>query len=211
MIQITNISTNRFAMSTVSRGERGVPIAVELPPRFKHPNWVQFPNEYLHNWPLGAKTQLADGVSAGLVRVDVVLNIHDAHDRRTVPLMEGTSTNLTAMITAATFFKTFFNEHVGGTAWHTAPGVTMVTAADPTGWPTIYVIIADEQAMYAAHLGDAIHPNLDTINVLTLPPPGTPEQAVAALNELYSLFSAHKIFALPPVAPALSPAAIIAY
>jgi hypothetical protein len=211
VIQITNVSEFRFAMDVANFSNAGIPIAVNLPPKSKHPNWVQITNDQMHNWPTEAKVRLADGVAMGLVRVDVLNNIHNAHDRRPVPQMMATANDLASAISASTFFKGFFNFHVANTAWHTAPGVTLVTAADPVSWATVYVLVTDEQTQYTAHLAAAVHPNPDTVNVLVMPAPATPAQAIDALNELYARLGLHNYFSLGTAAPPLTPAAIIAY
>ena len=196
MIRISNTSPNqRFAFTTKGFATPSIPAFIDLGPN----QTVTLPRLTMHDWPAAAKQSLAEAVAAGVALAGEVDSVHLYQDKGhqlaysyDYLLVENSAVGLSRAIEVATDFALKFNQHVNNAGVHTGASVN-ITAATPTNLATLQAWITDAQIQYPAHIAaGAVHPTVDTWNVLVPILAVDIPTAVRAMQELSFAFTSHK-------------------
>jgi hypothetical protein len=212
MIQITNVSPYKWALSTSYAGSRGTPLYFNLSPISKPPkNTEVILKENLKNYGSGVKQAIADGVASGIIVVQELDGAHVANDRTIFDLGGFTAHNLPTLYAAGNLFKSVYNAHELSTAFHTAAGALPITSPDATDVATLITLLTEARTDYNTHIGTAIHPNPDGTNLIVHAVPVDAATCESFMREAWGVFQQHRKWAQAAATAPLNPNQIITY
>lgn len=203
MLQFRNVTrgtTNerKVVINTKFSGSSGYPMYFTLAPGAH----IEVPKQYVIDWHESVKQNIAEYMMHGIIRVYDLNASHLYQDKGNacdyaydylLPAAQGLA--LEHALQVAVSFNAVINQHLASLAVHTTAAAFLITAAIPTDLATLLVWIADAQTQYAAHVADAAaHPNVDIVNVLVPVVAGDLPTSIAALQEIYKAYAAHKMW-----------------